>query len=91
MHATPATAWAPGREPTVSVAGDLVLTGRRLNGDCSSARLMPHRLSRRRPGLRLGIQPQVRQDRLYHRPFQDRRDDLEFTAAAVRAVLHVGP
>jgi hypothetical protein len=35
------------------------------------------------------IQPQVSQNLLDHRSFQDGRNDLELSGAAVRAVLHV--
>ena len=46
------------------------------------------RLARSAPGRRLRVQPQVSEDLLDHRPLEDGRDDLEFPAAAVRAVLH---
>jgi len=41
------------------------------------------------PGRRLWIQSEVAQDLLDHRPLEDGQDDLQFSAAAVRAVLHV--
>ena len=47
------------------------------------------RLARLAPGRRRRIQPQVSQDLLDNRPLEDRRDDPEFAAASVRAVLHV--
>ncbi len=48
----------------------------------------PH-LARPATGRRLRIQSEVAQDLLDHWPLQDGRDDLQFPAAAVGAVLHV--
>ncbi len=46
-------------------------------------------LARPALGWRLRIQPQVGEDLLEDWPLDDGRDDLQFPAAAVRAVLHV--
>ena len=61
----------------------------RLDGGRGSGGDVVSRLARPAPGRRLGIEPQVGEDLLDHRPLEDGRDDLEIAAAAVRAVLHV--
>ncbi len=57
-------------------------------GAAQVASVLPD-LTRPPSGRGLRIQPQVRQDLLDHRPLEDGRDDLQFPAAAVRAVLHI--
>lgn len=47
------------------------------------------RLARLAPGRWLRVHAEVRQDPFDYRPLEDRRDDLQFRGAAVRAGMHV--
>ena len=57
-------------------------------GAAKAASVLP-RLTRSAPQRELQVQAEVREDLLDHRPLQDGRDDLQFSGAAIRAMLHV--